>query len=175
MNSHRFIPDLYSMIHRSTIRFAVRLMIIASVSSAVFGNEAPTEDDYYRIVSIPIPDNIYLEVGGLEMMPDEQIAVSSRRGDVYTISGATQKNPSNVKFTKFASGLHEVLGLSVHNGQLYATQRGEVSRLVDNDKDGRADLYQTVSDGWGINGDYHEYAFGSKFDPDGIHVGWSFV
>ena len=53
------------------------------------------------------------------------------------------------------------------DGWLYATQRGEVSRLKDDDGDGRADLFETVSDGWEINGDYHEYAFGSKFDRDG--------
>ena len=31
----------------------------------------------------------------------------------------------------------------------------------------RADVFETVSDAWEINGDYHEYAFGSKFDRDG--------
>ena len=28
----------------------------------------------------------------------------------------------------------------------------------------QTDFFETVSDGWGITGDYHEYAFGSKFD-----------
>ena len=28
-------------------------------------------------------------------------------------------------------------------------------------------VFETVSDAWEINGDYHEYAFGSKFDRDG--------
>src|SRR5688500_8547381 len=35
----------------------------------------PTEDDYYRIVPLPIPDNVVLECGGLEMMPDGRLAV----------------------------------------------------------------------------------------------------
>jgi len=72
-----------------------------------------------------------------------------------------------LKFTRFASGLHEVLGLAEKDGWLYVTQRCELSRLKDTDGDGQADLFETVSDDWGINGDYHEYAFGSKFDKDG--------
>ncbi len=34
-------------------------------------------------------------------------------------------------------------------------------------RDGRADIFETVSDGWGIKGDYHEYTFGSQFDKEG--------
>jgi hypothetical protein len=64
-------------------------------------------------------------------------------------------------------GLHEVLGLAWKDGWLYATQRGEVSRLKDENGDGQADIVETVSDGWEIDGDYHEYAFGSRFDDDG--------
>ena len=127
----------------------------------------PVEEDYYRIREIPIPADAYLEVGGLEMMPDGQLAVSSRRGDIYTVLGATATDPSASTFTLYARGLHEVLGLATRGGKLYATQRGEVTRLSDEDEDGRADLFETVADRWGINGDYHEYAFGSRFDPDG--------
>jgi len=39
--------------------------------------------------------------------------------------------------------------------------------MKDTNGDGRADLFETVSDFWGISGDYHEYAFGSKFDKEG--------
>ncbi len=53
------------------------------------------------------------------------------------------------------------------HGSLYATQRCEVTRLQDTDNDGRADEIKTYNDSWGINGDYHEYTFGSPFDADG--------
>ena len=39
--------------------------------------------------------------------------------------------------------------------------------MKDTTGDGQADLFETVNDGWDITGDYHEYAFGSKFDSDG--------
>ena len=43
----------------------------------------------------------------------------------------------------------------------------EVSRIKDSDGDGRADVFETLGDGWGINGDYHEYAFGTRHDKNG--------
>ena len=48
-----------------------------------------------------------------------------------------------------------------------SVQRCDVTRIKDENNDGRADVYQVVSNGWGITGDYHEYAFGSKFDNAG--------
>ncbi len=63
--------------------------------------------------------------------------------------------------------MHEILGLGWRDGWLYATIRYEVLRMKDEDGDGRADLFETVCDQWGISGDYHEYAFGSPFDKDG--------
>lgn len=141
--------------------------ILASVLFAVATTNAQTvEDEYYKLTKLPIPAHIVLEGGGLELMPDGKLAVASRRGDIYMVENPFTDNLEEVDYTRFASGLHEVLGLAYRDGWLYATQRGEVSRLKDTDGDGRADVVETVSDGWEIGGDYHEYALGSKFDRD---------
>ena len=126
-----------------------------------------TEDDYYPLDPFPIPPGIVLEGGGLELMPDGRLAVSTRRGEIWMVEGAFKKSLEKAKFTLWAQGLHEVLGLAYRDGWLYATQRGEVTKARDVDGDGRADEFRTVSAGWQIGGDYHEYAFGSKFDRDG--------
>jgi glucose/arabinose dehydrogenase len=110
---------------------------------------------------------VVLEAGGLELMPDGQLAVSTRRGDIYLVDKPLADPVSSMQFKQYAGGLHEVLGLAYRDGWLYATQRCEVTRLKDENNDGRADLFESVSDGWEITGDYHEYAFGSKFDRDG--------
>ncbi len=129
--------------------------------------QEPTESDYYKILTLPIPSHIVLEGGAVEELPGKKIAVASRRGDIYIVENAFSDPVENVEFKLFASGLHEVLGLAYRDGWLYATQRCELSRIKDTDGDGRADLFETVSDGWEINGDYHEYAFGSRFDKEG--------
>jgi glucose/arabinose dehydrogenase len=127
------------------------------------------EDEFYPIVSVAIPDDIVLEVGAMDVMPDGKLAVSTRRGDIYMVSNALEPRGSKKRplFKLWASGLHEVLGLAQREGWLYAVQRGEVTRLKDVDGDGRADVFETFCDDWGISGDYHEYPIGSKFDKDG--------
>ena len=75
--------------------------------------------------------------------------------------------PGQVGFHRFATGMHEALGLAWHDGALYATQRSEVTRLRDTDGDDVADEYLTVAKGWGVSGNYHEYAYGPVFDPRG--------
>ena len=146
-----------------------RSKIIAATLFVLFTSPllAQKEEDYYRIVTMPIPQGVVLEAGGIELIPDGRLAVSSRRGDIYMVLDPHAKDPKKMKFKRFAHGLHEVLGLSWSDGWLYATQRCELTRIKDLDNDGRGDLFQNVSDGWEIGGDYHEYAFGSKFDKDG--------
>lgn len=130
-------------------------------------SDPPQESDYYRLITLPIPEGVVLEAGAIEWLPTGKLAVANRRGDIFTVENPLSESPEEIRFTRFASGLHEVLGLAYRDGWLYATQRCELSRLKDEDKDGRADLIENVSDGWEIDGDYHEYAFGSKFDRDG--------
>ncbi|HMF15155.1 MAG TPA: hypothetical protein VKE94_22725, partial [Gemmataceae bacterium] len=69
--------------------------------------------------------------------------------------------------TRYARSLHEVLGLAAKDGWLYASERGDLIRMKDTKGTGRADLFEVVNDGWEINGDYHEYAFCSRFDKHG--------
>jgi glucose/arabinose dehydrogenase len=128
--------------------------------------EPPTEADFYRLTTFTVPKDVSLEVGATELLPDGKLAVSTRRGEIWLVDqpfGA----PEAMKWTRFAHGLHEVLGLAHRDGWLYLTQRGDVSRIRDTDGDGTADQFEVVNDDWQITGDYHEYAFGSKFDKDG--------
>lgn len=60
----------------------------------------------------------------------------------------------------------EILGLAVKDGTIYATQQGEITKLIDSKYTGHADRFETVSDAWAWGGE-HEYTFGSGFDRDG--------
>jgi glucose/arabinose dehydrogenase len=148
---------------------AVFLLGIAITANAQ--GKKPTkndaEDDYYKILRFETPPGDVLEAGAIEIMPDGKVAVGTRRGEVWMIDNAYASDPKDAKFTRFAHGLHEVLGLAQKDGWLYLTQRPDVSRIKDTDGDGKADKFEVVSDGWEVNGDYHEYAFGSRFDKDG--------
>jgi len=126
----------------------------------------PVESDYYPITTIPLPEGEVIEVSGIDILPGNKVAIASRRGDIFVGEDIFGEEP-NPKWTLFARGLHEVLGIAWKDGWLYATQRPEVSRIKDSDGDGRADVFETVADDWGINGNYHEYAFGTRHDKNG--------
>ena len=127
----------------------------------------PTEDDYYPITRFEVPSEVVLEASAYQLMPDGRMAVASRRGEIWMISDPFAAEVKADQFSRFAHGLHEVLSLTEKEGWLYVTQRSDVSRIRDSDGDGVADQFEVVADGWEISGDYHEYAFGSKFDPEG--------
>jgi hypothetical protein len=108
-----------------------------------------------------------MELSSIALMPEKRIAVATRRGDVWICEGAYEKDLTKVTWKRFAEGLHEPLGMFWKDGSLFLTQRPEVTRLQDTNDDGLADVFETVNAGWGINGDYHEYAFGSPADKEG--------
>lgn len=159
----------------TSAKFALVALITSTALTSAFAakEKDDREAEYYRIITIPTPQfagrEVTMEAGSLLMLGPDKLACASRLGDIWIAEGVTSDAPAP-KWTRFASGLHEVLGLAQRPGDkegwIYCTQRGEITKLRDRDGDGRADVFETVSDGWGISGDYHEYAFGSKFDRD---------
>jgi len=88
-----------------TIAWALGLVFAAS--APLWAQSAKeTEEDYYPLIKIPVPAGIVLEAGGIELMPDGKVAVSTRRGEIWMIDKAFENPPVNAKFTLFASGLH---------------------------------------------------------------------
>ncbi|GMV92403.1 MAG: hypothetical protein AMXMBFR82_21810 [Candidatus Hydrogenedentota bacterium] len=141
----------------------VRLLIITALAATSFAGE----DDYYRIVTLPTPEGVAFEVGGLCVLPDGRVAAAIRKGEVWLVDNAYDELPANLTFKRIASALHEPLGLMVDGDDLLTAQRSEVTRLRDLDSDDAIDAYLTVANGWGITGNYHEYAFGPKRDGQG--------
>lgn len=151
----------------STIQPCLIAGLLLTGSLSLLAQEAPKESDYYTITPIETPEGAVIEGGGIALLPDHKVAVCTRRGQIWTLENAYSYPEKAAKWTLFAEYLHEPLGLAWKDGWLYAVQRPEVTRMKDEDGDGRADIFETVNDDWGINGNYHEYTFGSQFDKDG--------
>ncbi len=141
-----------------------------------------TESDFYRIVTIatskaptdsrakiwkPPPQELALEVSGLAVLDDDRLAVAIRKGEVWFLDGVYDDPPNEVTYQRFASALHEPLGLLKKGDSFYTVQRSELTQLRDSDGDDVADEYLTVAKGWGTTGNYHEYAYGPKLDRNG--------
>jgi len=147
--------------------FALALLSLnPGIITAQEAAETPQESDYYPITSLPSPEGTVIEVGAIDFGPDNRVYLSTRHGEVWSVGNAASFPDKKLDWQIYARYLHEPLGLAWKDGWLYATQRPEVTRMKDEDKDGRADIFEVVSDDWGINGNYHEYAFGTRFDKD---------
>lgn len=138
--------------------------------------QTQTEKLIYPIVTVPIPKEIALEVGGMTFLPNDELAVATRKGEVWMITNPYMKNGQQPKYRLFAHGMHEILGLNYIKGDIYLTQRAEITRLRDLDGDGEADEYRTMYS-WPLAGNYHEYAYGPILDKDGnmvvtLNLGW---
>ncbi len=124
------------------------------------------EDAHYRILSMGVPKDIVMEVGGLAVRPDGKLLACTRRGEVWLISNPNAEDAAKRKYKLFATGLHEALGLCVDGKDVYVVQRPELTKLVSRDGE-VVDDYVTVCDKWGVSGDYHEFAFGPARDRHG--------
>lgn len=144
---------------------AMKLLLLNALifQGVVNAQEAAKEEDFFRIMRVSSPEGNILEVGGLCTLPNGDLAVTTRRGDVYIVENPTSQHPF---FRKFASGLHEVLGVAYKEGSLYCVQRGELTKMTDTNRDGKADVFETLY-AWPLSGNYHEYSFGPKIAPDG--------
>jgi azurin len=149
--------------YTKSIILVVLLSIILSTSYAQ-KSSIQTEKDFYSLKTISIPEDVKLEVGGIAVMPDGRIAVSTRRGEIWIIENAYGAGAPH--FTKFAAGLHEILGLAYKDGAFYCTQRGELTKIEDTNNDGKADVFTPVAV-FDLSGGYHEYAYGPVLDQNG--------
>jgi len=118
---------------------------------------------YYNIETIPLPDDVKGETGALTFTPDGRLVAAFHGGGrVFRL------DPENEEWTLFAEGLHEPLGLHAPSErEVVAMQRPELTRLIDADGDGFADRYRTITDDFGLSGNYHEFAFGPAVDDQG--------
>lgn len=96
-------------------------------------------------------------VGALHFLPDGRLAVATwdEEGAVYLLDNLDDE----VTIHQYARGLGEPLGLLWHKGDLYVTQKQEVTRLRDTDGDGVVDRFDAVAEGWPASHNYHEFTF----------------
>jgi glucose/arabinose dehydrogenase len=119
----------------------------------------------YQVETVPFDKGIDAQVGGIDVLEDGRLAVCFHQGDVRLYDPKTQT------WSLFATGLHEPLGLIAESESRFVVmQRPELTRIEDTDGDGKADLYRTLCDDFGLTGNYHEFNFGPVIAPDGQYL-----
>ncbi len=109
-----------------------------------------------------MPEGLDAETGGMGFFPDGRLVACFTRGEVLVYDFKTGK------WSVFAEGLHEPLGLVVESDrEIVVLQRPELTRIKDTNGDGIADLYEKITDDFGLSGNYHEFNYGPVKDKDG--------
>ncbi len=144
------------------MKFPTLVCLTAAILTHLSAADSSRIAPYYTVRNLPLPPGIAPEIGALTALPDGRLAIAFHHGEVAFL------DPRTGAWSVFAEGLHEPLGiLSEKDGSLLVMQRPELTRLRDVDGDGTADQYETVWDGFGMTGNYHEFAFGPVRGPDG--------
>jgi putative heme-binding domain-containing protein len=124
----------------------------------------------YALDTIPLPtDNPWralLFIGDHDFLKDGTAMVCTIQGDVWRVSGLDEKL-EHVRWRRFASGLHQPLGLVVHDDQVYVIGRDQITRLHDLNHDGEADFYECVSNRMTTSPSGHDYTCGLARDEQG--------
>ena len=146
----------------SILVFALASSVAIAAAPIKSANNETRVAQHYAIGKINTPAGIDPQIGGLATTREGRIVATFHHGEVAVF------DPKTATWKLFAEGLHEPLGVLVEDdGALLVMQRPELTRLRDTDGDGVADRYETVWDGFGMTGNYHEFAFGPVRGPNG--------
>ena len=98
----------------------------------------------YIVETVEIPEGITLGVGGIAFAPNGAVFLTSREGQVWRLQ--------DEEWSLFADGLHEVLGIYIDpvTSEIWVMQRPELTKLIDEDGDGTADVFRTINAEWGL-------------------------
>ena len=123
--------------------------------------------DGYLGISITAPkdrlgrDQLF-EPTAIAVAKDGTIVVGTRTAGIWRIR--------NNKWSQFVDHSYECLGVVIEDDKgdkIVIAQKPELTRISDNDGDGRADLFETLADQFRFTGNYHEYMHGPVKDAQG--------
>jgi len=112
------------------------------------------------------PWNALLFFGDHDFLPDGSAMLCTIQGDVWHVIGLDAKL-DRVRWRRFATGLHQALGLVVAGGETYVLGRDQVTRLRDLDGDGEADFHECISNAFRTSPAGHDFICGLQRDEAG--------
>ncbi len=112
------------------------------------------------------PWKALLFFSGHDFLPDGTAMLSTIQGDVWHVSGLDEKL-EHVRWRRYASGLHQALGLVVSDGKVYVLGRDQITCLHDSNGDGEADFYECSSNAYATSTAGHDFICGLERDGAG--------
>ena len=157
------IPNEVFTFNQDDLKEAADYEVLTGAEETRAGDKAPLKDVHPSFTVETIrPDGFEPKVGGLDVMEDGRVIVSTwdPEGSVYMVSNIEQGDREQIQVKRIAKGLAEPLGLKIVDGEIYVLQKQELTKLIDTNGDDVIDVYETVANDWGATGNFHEFAFG---------------
>ena len=119
-------------------------------------------------IELPVqnPWNALLFFGDHDFFPDGTALLCTIQGDVWRVQGLDQ-SLEKVRWNRYASGLHQALGLVIADGTAYVLGRDQITRLHDLNGDGEADFYECFSNAYPTSTGGHDFISGLQRDSAG--------
>ncbi|MEL0005612.1 MAG: hypothetical protein VW643_07410, partial [Opitutales bacterium] len=135
------------------------------------GKVSENQTDAYVVDTLGIPFNNQYEprmrIGAFDFFDDgKTAAVCTWDGDVWIVSGIDD-DLQNLKWKRFATGLHEPLGLKIVDGKIYTVGDNQITRFHDLNNDGEADFLENFNNDWDATEGFHAFCFDLQTDPQG--------
>lgn len=105
-------------------------------------------------------------IGDHDFAQDGTAYLCTMQGDVWRVTGLDDKL-DKLQWKRYASGLHQALGLRVIDGLVHVLGRDQITRLKDVNNDGEADAYECVSNAYLTSVAGHDFVCGLERDRDG--------
>ncbi len=116
---------------------------------------APVRHDYFDrngfiLDHIAVPEKNpwrrRMRTADLAFVSDDEAAVVTYDGDVWLVTGFANAAFAELRWNRFASGLHEPLAIAAPGGTIQVATKNGVVRLHDRDRNGEADWFENFSD-----------------------------
>ncbi|CAN5755165.1 hypothetical protein BH11VER1_BH11VER1_25100 [soil metagenome] len=128
------------------------------------------KQEQFTTDTITIPwDNPYgtlFFITGHDFFRDGTAAISTMTGEVWLVKGIDDKL-EKIRWKRFATGLHQPLGLKIVKDKIYVLGRDQITCLHDLNGDDEADFYECVSNAMITSPGGHDYITGLEIDKEG--------
>lgn len=129
------------------------------------GSQAPFATDR---LTIPF-DNPYgtlFFITAHDFFSDGTAAITTMTGEVWLVKGIDE-TLGTLRWKRFATGLHQPLGVKVVKDKLHVLGRDQITCLHDLNGDGEADFYECVTNAMQTSPGGHDFIVGLETDAEG--------
>ncbi|MEI6233946.1 MAG: DUF6797 domain-containing protein [Planctomycetota bacterium] len=130
-----------------------------------------TGSEAYVVDTLTLPyENPYkawMRIGGFDFFSNQtSAALSTWSGDVWIVTGIDD-TLEHLKWKRFATGLHQPLGLRIVDDKIYVVGKDQITRLHDLNNDGEADFYECFNSDWQLTTAFHSFCYDLQTDKEG--------